>query len=141
MDPSAVQDPDCLQVDAVEWGEGDLPFPGSTGFLGILIKHLQIFTPRCLSHMFAGQSTFSGPFRGKTSPTRIYKPAEICTSAPLLSMFILETSWFTAKAQGLFLFIAVCLHWCVDEMVKPHCKEQSCAVQQYLDGIHISDKV
>ena len=140
MDPSPVQHPACLQGDAVEWGEGDLPFPGSTGFLGTCERKHPDKTPgdvylTCLQV----RPSFKEHLEAKPQSHICIQASRDLRKCPL-AMFILETLWLSAKVQGPSLFTAVCLHWCIDEMVKLHCKEQSCAAHQCLAGIHVGDK-
>lgn len=90
--------------------------------------------------MFVGETTFQGAFRGKTTVLHVCTSQQRFAQKCPLAMFVLETLWLSAKAQGPSLFIAMCLHWCINEMVKLHYKEQSCTAHQYLTGIHVSGK-
>lgn len=73
-----------------------------------MVKHLQMFTPRCLSHASAGEATFAGLLGGKSTATQEYRSPQ---RGAQVAVLLLETSWLPARAPGLSVLIDTLMKW------------------------------
>lgn len=73
-----------------------------------MIKLLQMFTPRCLSHASAGEATFAGPLGGKSAATQEYRSPQ---RGAQVAVLLLETFWLPARAPGLSVLIDTPVKW------------------------------
>lgn len=73
-----------------------------------MIKLLQMFTPRCLSHASAGEATFAGPLGGKSTATQEYRSPQ---RGAQVAVLLLETFWLPARAPGLSVLIDTPAKW------------------------------
>lgn len=73
-----------------------------------MIKLFQMFTPRCLSHVSAGEATFAGPLGGKSAATQDSRSPQRCAQVAVL---LLETFWLPARALGLSVLIDTPMKW------------------------------